>query len=76
MGNPNDNMPAELTRRYEVVIKPQSKQKALKLREINADHIGRLVTVQVGIIAKGNPIVSMLESCLCLHSCGLPVEEC
>lgn len=42
-------MPPELTRRYEVVVKPQTKQRALKLREINADHIGRLVTVQVRI---------------------------
>lgn len=48
-GNPNDNMPPELTRRYEVVVRPQTKQRALKLREINADHIGRLVTVQVRI---------------------------
>jgi hypothetical protein len=47
VGHPNDNIPPELMRRYEVVIRPQSKQKPLKLREVSADHIGRLVTLQV-----------------------------
>ncbi|BDA48060.1 DNA replication licensing factor MCM7 [Coccomyxa sp. Obi] len=58
-GNPNDNMPPELTRRYEVVVKPQTKQRALKLREINADHIGRLVTVQ-GIVTQVTDVKPLL----------------
>ena len=40
-------MPVELVRRYEVLVRPQVKQKPLRLREVSADHIGRLVTLQV-----------------------------
>ena len=45
--DPNANVPVELVRRYEVLIRPQAKHKPLRLREVSADHIGRLVTLQV-----------------------------
>lgn len=47
--NPNANIPAELVRRYDVVVRPQAKARPLRLREVSADHIGRLVTLQVGL---------------------------
>ena len=41
------NLPAELMRRFEVVIRPRSKAAPLKLREVSARHVGRLVSVRV-----------------------------
>lgn len=46
--DPNANVPVKLVRRYEVLVRPQAKHKPLKLREVSADHIGRLVTLQAG----------------------------
>ncbi len=43
----NNRMPAELMRRYEVVIAPRRKQRVLKLREVSAAHVGKLVSVKV-----------------------------
>ena len=40
-------LPAELLRRYEVVIRPRGKAAPIKLREVCARHVGRLVTVRV-----------------------------
>ena len=47
MGTASANLPAELVRRYDVVVKPSAKQRSLRLREVSADHIGRLVVLQV-----------------------------
>lgn len=47
VGNANTNLPAELVRRFDVVVKPSAKQRPLRLREVSADHIGRLVVLQV-----------------------------
>lgn len=41
------DIPAELLRRYMVVVKPQSKSPTLKLRDIGARHVGQLVSVKV-----------------------------
>ena len=50
--DPNANVPPELVRRYEVALRPQRKAKALRLREVSADHIGRLVTLQARCCCK------------------------
>ncbi len=47
MGSSSANLPAELVRRFDVVVKPSAKQRPLRLREVSADHIGRLVVLQV-----------------------------
>ena len=50
----HDRLPAELMRRYEVLVLPRSSQKTKKLREISAQHIGKLVSVTVGgVLSRG-----------------------
>lgn len=46
--DPQNRLPPELMRRYDVVFVPRSLQKTLKLREIASKNVGRLVSVQVG----------------------------
>ena len=41
-----NRLPPELMRRYEVVVRPRQKHKAIKLRDVSAAHIGKLVRVQ------------------------------
>lgn len=45
--DPQNRLPPELMRRYDVVFVPRQLQKTLKLREIGSKNVGRLVTVQV-----------------------------
>ena len=52
MGSSSANLPAELIRRFDVVVKPSAKQRSLRLREVSADHIGRLVVLQVSSHAR------------------------
>ena len=47
VGNVNTHLPAELVRRFDVVVKPSAKQRPLRLRDVSADHIGRIVILQV-----------------------------
>ena len=47
--DPQNRLPPELMRRYDVVFVPRSLQKPLKLREIGSKNVGRLVTVQVSL---------------------------
>ena len=49
--DPQNRLPPELMRRYDVVFVPRSTQKRLKLREVGSKHVGTLVTVQVGAVA-------------------------
>lgn len=41
------DMPPELLRRFEVVFKPLSKAKPVPMRQIGAEHVGKLVSVKV-----------------------------
>ena len=41
------DMPPELQRRFDVVFKPLNDSKAVPMRQIGADHVGQLVSVQV-----------------------------
>ena len=57
VGNVNTNLPAELVRRFDVVVKPSAKQRPLRLRDVSADHIGRIVILQVSsILATHHPV--------------------
>ena len=65
-------MPAELMRRHEVVFKPRSKKRAVHLRCVGAEHVGRLVSVKVSCCtwrqgpAVVNPLVLHEAGILCL----------
>lgn len=41
-----NRLPAELMRRYEVVVVPRAKHAPIALRDVSAAHIGKLVRVQ------------------------------
>ena len=41
------DMPPELLRRFEIVFKPLSKAKPVPMRQIGAEHVGKLVSVKV-----------------------------
>eukprot|EP00884_Botryococcus_braunii_P012595 jgi/Botrbrau1/21336/Bobra.0184s0046.1 len=57
--DPQNALPPELMRRYEVVIHPPAKMKALKMREVTARHIGKLVTVR-GIVTHVTDVKPLL----------------
>lgn len=66
VGNVNTNLPAELVRRFDVVLKPSAKQRPLRLRDVSADHIGRIVILQVSLaFAIHFPSCCMPPSCTC-----------
>ena len=62
--DPQNRLPPELMRRYDVVFVPRKLQKHLKLREIGSKHVGRLVSVQVE--AQNHDI--WLNSSLSIHA--------
>ena len=45
-----NRLPPELMRRYEVLVRPRQKHKAIKLRDVSAAHIGKLVRVQARLL--------------------------
>ncbi|RWS30719.1 DNA replication licensing factor mcm7-like isoform X1 [Leptotrombidium deliense] len=51
--------PADLMRRFEVYFKPPRIQKAVSVREIKANHIGKLVTVK-GIVTRCTEVKPMV----------------
>uniref|UniRef100_A0A182WL62 DNA replication licensing factor MCM7 n=1 Tax=Anopheles minimus TaxID=112268 RepID=A0A182WL62_9DIPT len=63
--NPNDardarnNIPMELVKRYDVYFKAPSTAKAVSIREVKADHIGKLVTVR-GIVTRCTEVKPMM----------------
>ena len=59
--DPQNRLPPELMRRYDVVFVPRSLQKPLKLREIGSKNVGRLVTVQVSMETEQRNNLSMQE---------------
>ncbi|XP_053956715.1 DNA replication licensing factor Mcm7 [Anastrepha ludens] len=54
-----NNFPPELMKRFEVAFKPHSNEKAQSIREIKAEHIGRLVTVR-GIVTRCTEVKPMM----------------
>eukprot|EP00310_Coccolithus_braarudii_P013273 CAMPEP_0183353098 /NCGR_PEP_ID=MMETSP0164_2-20130417/32739_1 /TAXON_ID=221442 /ORGANISM="Coccolithus pelagicus ssp braarudi, Strain PLY182g" /LENGTH=732 /DNA_ID=CAMNT_0025525717 /DNA_START=72 /DNA_END=2270 /DNA_ORIENTATION=- len=49
--DPQQQVPRELRRRYEVRVLPRTKDKCLKLREVKAERIGQLLTIK-GIVTR------------------------
>ncbi|KAF9906469.1 Mcm2-7 hexameric complex component [Linnemannia zychae] len=60
--------PPALTRRYQIVFKPPTSQKALSVREIKADYLGKLVTLQ-GIVTRVTAVKPFVE--VAAYSCEL-----
>ncbi|KAK9806786.1 hypothetical protein WJX72_002809 [[Myrmecia] bisecta] len=64
-GNPappqdqHQRLPAELTRRYEVLLIPRSDSGTLNMRAVDARHLGRLVSVR-GIVTQVTDVKPML----------------
>ncbi|XP_041482371.1 DNA replication licensing factor mcm7-like [Lytechinus variegatus] len=54
-----NQFPAELMRRYELYFKTSSQQKALSVRDIKADRIGKLVQVR-GIVTRSTEVKPMM----------------
>ncbi|KAG0297807.1 Mcm2-7 hexameric complex component [Linnemannia gamsii] len=60
--------PPALTRRYQIVFKPPTSQKALSVREIKADYLGKLVTLQ-GIVTRVTAVKPFVE--VAAYTCEL-----
>ncbi|KAF9363286.1 Mcm2-7 hexameric complex component [Mortierella sp. NVP85] len=80
--------PPALTRRYQVVFKPPTNQKSLSVREIKAEYLGKLVTLQ-GIVTRVTAVKPYVEvAAYTCESCGsenfqevtarqfMPLTEC
>ncbi|KAF9433123.1 Mcm2-7 hexameric complex component [Entomortierella beljakovae] len=80
--------PPALTRRYQVVFKPRTNEKALSVREIKAEYLGKLVTLQ-GIVTRVTAVKPFVEvAAYTCESCGnenfqevtarqyMPLTEC
>ena len=57
--DPKNSFPPELMRRYEVTFKASSVEKALSVREIKAEHIGKLLIVR-GIVTRCSEVKPMM----------------
>lgn len=57
--DPHNQFPPELMRRFEVTFKAQNLNKAMSVREIKAEHIGKLVTVR-GIVTRCTEVKPMM----------------
>jgi len=56
----NNQIPAVLLRRFEVLVKPQSSDKVIPVREIKAEHIGSLINLK-GIVTRCTEVKPMLQ---------------
>ncbi|KAJ8920651.1 hypothetical protein NQ315_004790 [Exocentrus adspersus] len=69
---PNDQrdvrnkFPQELMRRYEIYFKDLSANKTVPIREVKAEHIGRLVTIK-GIVTRCTEVKPMM--CVATYTC-------
>ncbi|XP_017483153.1 PREDICTED: DNA replication licensing factor Mcm7 [Rhagoletis zephyria] len=83
-----NNFPPELMKRFEVAFKPHSNEKAQSIREVKAEHIGKLVTVR-GIVTRCTEVKPMMVvATYTCDRCGsetyqpvnsltfIPVQEC
>ncbi|XP_023319814.1 DNA replication licensing factor mcm7 [Eurytemora carolleeae] len=56
----NNDIPPSLLRRFEVLIKPQSSDKVVHIRDIKAEYIGKLVTLK-GIVTRCTEVKPMMQ---------------
>ncbi|XP_041974157.1 DNA replication licensing factor Mcm7 [Aricia agestis] len=67
MRDPRNRYPPELIRRYEVYFKDLSTSKCVPIREVKAEHIGKLVTVR-GIVTRCTDVKPLLV--VATYSCS------
>ncbi|XP_049887432.1 DNA replication licensing factor Mcm7 [Pectinophora gossypiella] len=67
MRDPRNRYPPELIRRFEVYFKDMSNSKTMPIREVKAEHIGKLVTVR-GIVTRCTDVKPLLV--VATYSCS------
>ncbi|KAL4705666.1 hypothetical protein ACJJTC_011228 [Scirpophaga incertulas] len=67
MRDPRNRYPPELIRRFEVYFKDMSNTKTVPIREVKAEHIGKLVTVR-GIVTRCTDVKPLLV--VATYSCS------
>ena len=73
--DPRQTLPAALRRRYDVMFKPSSKVTPVALREVRAEHIGKLVTVK-GIVTRVTDVRPlMIVAAYTCEECGFEVYQ-
>ena len=45
----NNKIPPQLTRRFDVTFNSLSSEKAIAIRDIKAEYVGKLITMKVGV---------------------------
>lgn len=86
--DPNNQFPPELMRRFELTFKAPNLNKAMSVRDVKAEHIGKLVTVR-GIVTRCTEVKPMMSvATYTCDRCGaetyqpvnsmsfLPLSEC
>ncbi|XP_049822824.1 DNA replication licensing factor Mcm7 [Aethina tumida] len=58
--DPRNKFPQELMRRFEIYFKDMSTSKTVPIREVKAEHIGKLVTVR-GIVTRSTEVKPMMS---------------
>jgi len=56
----NNRIPAQLTRRYDVLFNCQSSEKAIAIRDIKAEYVGKLINMK-GIVTRTNEVKPMMQ---------------
>ncbi|CAN8065741.1 unnamed protein product [Agarophyton chilense] len=73
--DPRNLVPAAMTRLFETLLIPQPNEKAIPLRMVRSEHVGRLVTV-TGIVTRITEVKPRLEvATYTCHSCGYEVYQ-
>jgi len=57
---PNNKIPPELSRRYDVFIRPRSADAAISIRDIKAEYIGKLINIK-GIVTRATEVKPMMQ---------------
>ncbi|AEO66142.1 30399b69-3dce-4c69-8360-66cda401e721 [Thermothielavioides terrestris] len=76
----NDQYPAQLTRRYTLVFKPrtptpENQLKALSVRQVRGDHLGRLITIR-GIATRVSDVKPIVQvSAYTCDRCGCEIFQ-
>lgn len=70
-----NGMPAELTRNFEVLFKPLSKEKPQSLRDVKASQIGRFVNIRGIVTRVGEVLPRILVACYLCEECGYEVYQ-
>lgn len=73
--NSPNQLPKELTRRYEVLIVPNSMEKPMPLREVGAANVGKLVSIK-GIVTRVTDVKPLISvATYTCDSCGFEIYQ-